>query len=39
MNSYQEINTFINHVYGENRFSNDEFQTIFIMPIINLTLF
>ncbi|QLK87766.1 hypothetical protein E3U36_05815 [Arsenophonus endosymbiont of Aphis craccivora] len=29
MNSYQEINTFINHVYGENRFSNDEFQTIF----------
>ncbi|PAV02067.1 hypothetical protein CBG25_13030 [Arsenophonus sp. ENCA] len=29
MNSYQEINTFINHVYGENCFYNDEFQTIF----------
>lgn len=28
MKSYQEINTFINHVYGENCFYSDEFQTI-----------
>lgn len=28
MNSYPEINTFINHVYSKNRFSSDEFQTI-----------